>query len=443
MPTRSGRPRSISSAVLRASVAIWFAMAGGIAEIARNGVANAASPGAGIAPDSRFVIRGVGLSGPVRIGGREVPVISQSNNLIEAWVPLGQAAGVYTLEVGNARRSITIARAATGIFAPEQTVRRGQTLGIRVTGTMPRSLSIGGVDVPVARSVSRERGIRELFVNVPPSVPEGCAVPVYAPDSNHVQIAIGSPCPPPDFLPASQDALNGVIVLVRNQAGRVFDEAWGVFARAFKQALPIPPAGLCNAFLRDIDTTLWKFEGFSAGPYLQAASGQERKRIPPLRGSVGVYHAILGGDDGVRRPTPLFFGNGPVLVESQGSEAVRPFRAIVKPPQEGPRFVLPESGSRRAGVEIVWGRAQGTVVLALTTSDASTGIQGACLCVVRAPAERFRIPAAVLAELPASDSGEMFATRLDTSLWSRIDGSGPGALHTAGVTLHSGRIRLE
>jgi hypothetical protein len=224
----------------------------------------------------------------------------------------------------------------------------------------------------------------------------------------------------------------------------VFDEAWGFFANSLPPRLPFPPSGNCTSFMREIDGPPWTMgsNGLSAGPMLYLASGGERRRIPPLRGSAGVYHAILGGDDGARRPTPLFFRSGPMLLESPGGNSVGPFRAVLEPPAPGPAFKLPGTGNRKAGIEVVWSRASGTVVIALSSKDAAAGIQSACLCVAAAGAGMFRIPARVLQYMPADDSGEIFAIQLDTEIWKRVEASGL-VLHAAGLTLNSRRIGLE
>jgi hypothetical protein len=406
---------------------------------------NAASPGIGIAADSRVVIRGIGLAGvPVRLDGREVPIVSSSPTSIEAWLPPGLSPGAHKLQVGAASRSITIARSATGIYESDQTVRRGERISLRITGTVPREVFIGGTAARIVRAVQRGQGIQEIQAVVPENAPEGCAVPVSAEASNFVRVSIGVPCPLPDFLPALTAGPQGLIVAVRNQPDRVFDEAWGWFVRSLTPRLPIPPSGTCTSFLREIDNAPWTggSDGLSAGPMLYLTSGGERRRVPPLRGTAGMYHAILGGDDGARRSTPLFFRTGPLLFESPGGESVGAFRAVLEPPAPGPAFTLHSTGSRKAGLEVVWSRASGAVVIALRSRDVAAGIQSACLCVAVADAGRFRIPSSRLQVMPSDESGEIFAIQLDTQKWRRVEAAGL-VLHTASLTLNSRRIGLE
>lgn len=405
------------------------------AEVARNGIVSAASPAIGIAPGSRFVIRGVGLSGPVRIGGREIPVIQQSKTLIEAWMPAEQDAGVHTLEVAGERRSITIVRSSTGLLSA---VHANAQLQVRFTGTTPQDITFGNTTVPVQGTVPRERGIRELTVRIPTAAPKGCAVPVQAGISNFLRIAIGEPCPAPAFLPAFGES-DGVVALVRfHSSARTFDEGWGVFARA-KPALPFPPEGTCTAIAAGIDDEPWGewADGVSVGPFIQVASGPVRRRLPPVRGVAGVYRAFLGGDDGMRPPTPLFFAPGDVLIESQR------FRGVTRAPRAGPDARFPRNTSRRAGLEVVWTRAAGTVLIALMSKNSDAGLRGGCLCVAKAGQGRFRIPARALALLPADPHSEMFLARLDSDIWKRIGNNGAGAVNAAGIAVDYGLLELD
>jgi uncharacterized protein (TIGR03437 family) len=185
-----------------------------------DGVVNAATFTAGIAPGGILSIFGSGLSGDgsatkVEIDGDPVSVLAAYPFQINAVVPLTTIPGAHTLRVtsmyGTVQQTVTVSEVAPAIFLlgnppvgaavnqdgtlnlPTQPLARGQYLVLYATGlgavapqgqysvvTHPVSVIVSGQDLPVTYAGLAPGTTGEYQVNlvIPPSTPPGLGIPL-------------------------------------------------------------------------------------------------------------------------------------------------------------------------------------------------------------------------------------------------------------------------
>ena len=282
-------------------------------------------------------------------------------------------------------------------------------------------------------------GEDEITFQVPADAPEGCYVPVYleaSPEraSNVVTTSIRSgpgPCEPGAIPPLSMQRV-GVVTLSRtlmkarkkDSSEAIQDDARIMFNSNDGQAVlsPIrllPPLGTCTAYTSSYQTTTElsssissiigpEGRGFDAGVMLTLARGEQFRSIAQDRRMTGNYRAHLGSGGSVaRRGTPpLFLEPGEFVLKGNGGKDVGPF--MLTPAGPAP-FEWTDRDDmlvidRSRGVTLHWKDPirNRLMLIGARNIDQITTVIGMCICTARSDAGRFTIPAAMLANLPAS-----------------------------------------
>jgi hypothetical protein len=156
-------------------------------------------------------------------------------------------------------------------------------------------------------------------------------------------------------------------------------------------------------------------EGLNAGPHLTVAKGNRRRDVPGDRGAPGLYRAEF-------ESFPL--DSGKFILSSVGGMDIGPFRVAV----DGPSPFEWTGRNERQSVDhtqplpLQWrGQAsdQLTIILARNV-DQMTTANATCLCVAPLNATGFEIPAALLANIPATNDisgipyNQMYVASLST-----------------------------
>ncbi len=313
---------------------------------------------------------------------------------------------------------------------------------------------IGGKSARGRASAAPPRGAIgevDIVVQLPRDSPAGCFVPVAllaAPSraSNFVTMAIGprnGPCDPGP-LPRISGEKIGTAIFARSRMRPfregapeyVRDNAKIVFATATAQAPAsplhlVPPPGACTVFTGSYQTgaqDMNSISGFTESPLDWWTSDPDSpgldagQRMRLWRGALnrsvelgkqGVYRARLGESilgektGGPLKSRPLFLDPGPMLLTSPGGAQVGPFNLNVIIPAE---FEWTDREQTRVvdrlrGVTVHWkaGAPDQPMFVMAGNVDQITTAFGICVCSTRSSAGQFTIPAAMLANIPATE----------------------------------------
>ena len=434
--------------------------------IGQNGVVNQASqipttlPGGSIARGARFTIRGVHFGSAATVSLRKSPVkvLTVQPELIQAIMPETASVGPATLVVtanGSASKpfSIEVADSNPGIFSqnkngwgpgeidnidslskrtlnsPANPAAPGQKVAMKITGLGKGTAAIvvvgnRTVNAGPAR-LTQQSGEQEISFAIPPDAPLGCYVPVYlqaspARASNVVTMSIrsGSAKCDPGPIPALDAKRIAMIAISRtnmfeHSGNTDKGEARATFAvrdQSLSPLLLLPPPGTCTAYTSTLQSTTnppitasaslygqLGSEGLAAGAQLTIGRDNRWRIIPWDRNAIGVY----------RGPVPLrLFNPGKLILSGPGGLDVGAFRVTLNAPApfEWIDRDRTEAVTRSRALPLHWrgpATAHWTILLATNVDQISTAI-GTCLCTAPLNATHFEIPAAMLANIPAS-----------------------------------------
>jgi uncharacterized protein (TIGR03437 family) len=416
--------------------------------IDQEGVFNAAShippalPGAGLAPGSRAIIKGLRFeaSSHVRIDTRELKVLATSATSLEILLPAELASGAHQITVSNqdgVSRPFTVRAvpAAVGLYSENQKswgpakmerpyVLTGTGLGavrnpeILVAGKPARLLRAGPKpDTP---------GVDEIEFALPEGTPNGCHVPVLAripggPTSNTVSVPVA------ECRDATPDA--STFLLLARMLSRIYtvegrnidftqDMASAVFAPPPVIAKLLnpwrlrPPVGTCTSYTGPFWTSIdeavipgffgdiVETDGVDAGPSVQLRGAHGSVAVTAH--GPGLYHDVIGANKSLYRvEKPLFLTPGDYTFSWKSGAA----RVAMPAP-----FTWTNAGQiatidRSAGVTVEWKSTEKLMAIVAANVDADTGSMGVSFCL--ASGSRFHMPAESLANVPpgARDSG--------------------------------------
>lgn len=280
-------------------------------------------------------------------------------------------------------------------------------------------------------------GEEEFTFRIPSDVPDGCYVPLYVlfsetRASNVVTMAIRSrpgPCDPSPLPMASPDKV-GALVLSRTSMRSIREGAPELIADDARIAfianpdrsaplIQLPPPGTCAAYTGSYqaNTNLWNSvlsivsvegQGLDAGGKLVLTRANQTRTVAQNLEVRGYYRDRIGtrGDDPHRRALPLFLEPGELTVRGTGGKEVGPFTTSFSVPvpfewidREQTRTV-----ERNRGVTIHWRRStpEQTMVILARNIDQITTAFATCVCTASGAAGQFSIPAALLANVPAT-----------------------------------------
>lgn len=419
--------------------------------------------GGAIARGAVFTIYGVrfGKAATVSLqNGSPVRVLAVEPQKIDAIMPDSAPLGASSLVVKAGRSTskpfpIEIAASNPGIFSQNKLgwgpgqieninpggkrilnstanpAHPGQRVGMSITGLghTPAAIVVVGnraVNATIDAAGS-PTGEQELSFAVPTDVPQGCFVPVYlkaAPlrASNVVTMAIrsGSGRCDPGPVPLLEQKRIGLGLLSRvstitDQGEEISDGFGALFSvnaglAGLSPLRLLPPPGTCTAYtgsFQGIDTfpvsiagmliTQLGGEGLNAGPHLTVAKGNQRRDVPGDRGAPGFYRAEF-------ESMPL--DSSKIILSSVGGMDIGPFRVAVDGPSpfEWTGRIDAQRVDHTQPLPLHWrGQAseQLTIILARNV-DQMTTANATCLCVAPWNATHFEIPAALLANIPAT-----------------------------------------
>lgn len=422
-------------------------------------------PGGSIAHGAAFTIRGVHFGSAATVSVRKgnilspVRVLAVQPEKIEAIMPETTPVGKAALIVASGRSaskpfSIEIADSNPGIFSQnkngwgpgqienlESNSKRtlnstanpaapGQRVVMKITGLGkgPVTVVVGNrtVNAGPAR-LTQQSGEQEISFAIPADAPLGCYVPIYlqaAPTraSNVVTMSIRSgsaKCDsgPIPTLDAKRIAMIAITRTNMYQRGGNTDkgEARATFAvrdpaQSLSPLLLLPPPGTCTAYTSTLQSTTSPpitvsaslygelgSEGLAAGSQLTIGRDNRWRIIPWDRNAIGYY----------RGPVPLrLFNPGKLILSGPGGLDVGAFRLALNAPApfEWTDRDRTEIVTRSRGLPLRWqgsASAHWTILLATNVDQVSTAI-GTSLCTAPLNATHFEIPAAMLANIPAS-----------------------------------------
>jgi uncharacterized protein (TIGR03437 family) len=332
----------------------------------------------------------------------------------------------------------------------------GQRVSLATTGmggTREATIMLGDRLVKGQTAKGVRDGEERVTFQIPPETPVGCWVPVYvqaAPlrASNVVTMSIqkgtiekatGHCDPGPVPLWTKQNLILVALSRSRLKAMRAGapdgarDEAIVTVRTGGEEPLlshnDLPPVGTCIASTSSYQTdehlalsvgeiAVPNQRGLSAGGQIRlirqkpGQPEEARREIGDAWGDQGNYRARLGYGGLMLRPgfPGLFLEPGDYRLESSGGTDVGPFNIAMSFPapfQWTDRDQI-STIDRSRGVTVHWANPPGTdtrdqlmVIFARNVDRISTAI-GMCICNARASAGQFTIPAALLANVPAS-----------------------------------------
>ena len=286
-----------------------------------------------------------------------------------------------------------------------------------------------------ARPKAEQAGVDEIVFRIPRDVAEGCYVPVFAQSaegvvSNVVTLPVargGTACAAPEdwITPGLQ---SGVVLLSRfSMLLEIRPGDWNIqdhesieatFAGSAGAPLVVPlqllpPAGTCTglsgiyesgsggAALAGMAFDAAGARGLDAGDEIDIAGPAGKLNM--VGGPKGFYRARIS-----RRSTQPFLVPGEYRISAPGGSAVGPFAATVRAaePLTWKNREQLAAVDRRQGVSVEWQNADPhrPVLIVALSVDRLTTAAYACLCAAPAGAGRFAIPAAMLANLPATQA---------------------------------------
>jgi uncharacterized protein (TIGR03437 family) len=312
----------------------------------------------------------------------------------------------------------------------------GLRVAVKITGLgrVPAMVVVGNrtVNAGLARRLP-EAGVQEISFVVPPDTPLGCYVPVYllaSPTraSNVVTMAVAPPAGECDTgpVPLLNETRIGLIAVTRssvlaNNVVKVTDDVVARFAAKedgpfLSPLLLLPPPGTCTEYTSSFQATVvlpisfsnsmvvaeLGNNGLAAGSRLSIVHDNNQQFIPWDRGAIGYYRARLKS----RPNQPRLLDRGKLILSGSGGMDVGPFQLALESP-------APFEWTSRDRTQIVdrsrplpfdW-RGQPAnhwMVLLATNVDQITTAIGTCVCTAPLNATHFEIPAAMLANIPAS-----------------------------------------
>jgi hypothetical protein len=250
--------------------------------------------------------------------------------------------------------------------------------------------------------------------------------------SNVVTLAIRSrsgPCDPSPLPVGSADKV-GALVLSRTSMRSIregapeliADDARIMFIANPDRSGPLiqlPPPGTCAAYTGSYqtNTNLWNSilsilsvegQGLDAGARVVLNRDNQSRTISRNLQVPGYYRDRIGsrGDDPRRRALPLFLEPGELTVRGAGGKEVGPFTTSfsVPAPFEWIDREQTRTVDRNRGVTMHWRRStpEQTMVILARNIDQITTAFATCVCTASGAAGQFSIPAALLANVPAS-----------------------------------------
>ncbi len=310
----------------------------------------------------------------------------------------------------------------------------GQRVAMRITGLgkgIPAVVVVGNrtVNAGLARAVAQP-GEQELSFAIPPDAPLGCYVPIYLQASptrasNIVTMTIQSAANRSGKcdsgpIPALDARRIAMIVATRtniyerggntNTAEVIASFAVREPGRSLSPLLLLPPPGTCTAYTSSFQSATSSpitvssslhgeigTEGLAAGAQLALGRDTRRRIIPWDRNAIGYYHSHV---------PPQLLNPGRFFLSGPGGTDVGAFRITAEAPApfEWTDRDKTEVVARSRGLPMHWkGQANGhwTILLATNVDRITTAI-GTCLCTAPLNATHFDIPAALLANIPAS-----------------------------------------
>jgi len=344
----------------------------------------------------------------------------------EGWGP----GRIDNLEPSGARRANTL----------DNPARPDRQIVLFATGlarTRPITVVVGNRAVRAGSPVPSARpGEVEIPLTLPADAPEGCFVPVYLEAgplraSNAVTVAVSSalgPCRPAVF-PVLREPRIAAVTLSRIRMRALNQNADDISDRVtvtlgakdnpellLLPLLLMPPPGTCTAYTSSFqsETVLTNplsgaqaaGHGLNAGEQftLTGAGGTH----PLYRAGPGFYQSRIGREGPAVNPRlpGLFLEPGAFQLRGSGGTDVGPFAWSLTGPV--PLDWLDRDRSaivvRSQGLRVHWkapASAQFVALVATNTDKVTTAI-GACLCAARAGAGQLTVPAALLANIPAS-----------------------------------------
>lgn len=378
--------------------------------------------------------------------------------------PLGPASVRVTVEGrASAAFPIQIVESNPGIFSRndqgwgagriDNADPRGRTPNNDANPVRPRGeivLAVSGlgekkvIDVVIGNRVARGKargaarpGEQEIVVEVPADAPTGCDVPAYLlieprRASNVVTLAIGTARCVSNPIPRLASGRLGLALFTRTlfrgrgQASTsVLDEAIVSFVAAGKTSttpplLLLPPAGTCSGYTSSFQSSTvlpnsisaamisdFGAHGLDAGPSLKVRRDAATRDIPAVRGALGFYRIRLGSEHAPFGPQSRFpfLDPGEYDLTAPGGKDVGPVAVKFAAP-------APLDWINRDRMDVIhraepatmrWEKAKPGFVLALAMNvDQITTAVGMSLCVAKSEARALTIPAALLANVPAS-----------------------------------------
>ncbi len=349
------------------------------------------------------------------------------------------ALGLYTTNrLGWGQADLARPAGAKPSLAP------GEVARLRATGVgtgLQLRLFVGGRTASILSAAPKanqpgmdQPGMDEIVFRIPDGVAQGCYVPVYAqtPEglvSNIVTLPVargGSACTPPEAWPVP-GLQSGLVLLSRfsmlletrpgDWETNEHETIQATFVTGNGSALVVPlhllpPAGTCTGlpgvYQSGGDTAALLGLAFEASGARGLDAGQEIA----VTGAGGKLNLVAGPDGFYRvrlsrRSTKEFLLPGDLQIASPGGTAVGPFTATARIAgtlawKNREQLAVVD---RRNGVRVEWKDAdprRPVLIIALSVDRLSTAAY-ACLCVAQPEAAgAFSIPAAMLANLPAT-----------------------------------------
>lgn len=319
--------------------------------------------------------------------------------------------------------------------------RPGERVAVFGTGfgaTSTATIIVGGRTVKASHLVSRQGQERVEFV-LPSSIQEGCYVPVAVlvelqRVSNVVTMSIRSgsgPCNS-SMLPTLDSGSIAFGVLARSRMltrsgsdETVTDEGMLIMAKGdepfLSPLLLLPPPGVCTEYTSSFQAetvlpnsitatllSLLRGHGLDAGPQVNLIRGSESRILRRDNNVIGYYHGRLGqaGAGAGQRARALFLDPDEFIVQGTGGKDVGPYEVHVSSASEFQWVNRSDLATvdRNRPLKLEWRdlSPDHPIVIVATNVDQITTATGVCLCVSRSRAGEFTIPAAMLANIPAS-----------------------------------------
>ena len=336
-----------------------------------------------------------------------------------------------------------------------QLLRPGQEMTISGTGFGtggPVQVLVGDLPAAHLRRTSAN-GVDQLTFRIPQEVPVGCAVPVVvttgsaSSNTATLQIGAGATCGSArnwfdDLRAPGRTSANLVLlrsdVILELTPGKPVRFALDNFIGGFAHHLEgkptgpfdlLPAPGACVNWAGSLDSNQLALpsllgenlddpgpeignhasgiEDLDAGPSMTVTGPEGARKAARARNRPRTYSAVLGGNPPVTRikPTPLFLAPGQYRIESPGGEHVSAvdINVDVGPVIEWRNRDHVTTLDRHSGVDLEWTLPLGYTAIAFAWNvSRRNSFGGFAVCLPPIGATRYRIPAAYVANLPAT-----------------------------------------